>query len=245
MRQPLAIAYLCYNQNMELALDTSTEIVSVALSSKGEVRAELTWYSEQNQTTELLPNLNYLLKQTGMKFESLEGIVVAKGPGSFSGLKAGMSTAKGLAFALNIPLVGISTLEVGAFPYGPCGLPICSILRAGRSEIAAAVFQVQDDKWLKVIEEHVTTVSDLCDKITEKTLFCGEIVTEVALELKERLKSKSIVVKGGASLRRASYLAELGWQRLKEGNFDDPATLQPLYLRKPSITTKKKIPSHP
>jgi len=96
---------------MELAIDTSSNIVSVALSHNGEILASLTWQTTQNHTIELLPNLVYLLQRVKVELDSIGAIIVAKGPGRFNGLRVGISTAKGLASALNIPLLGVSTLE--------------------------------------------------------------------------------------------------------------------------------------
>ena len=224
---------------MELAIDTSTAIASLALSVKGEVQAELTWHAGRSHTTELMPNIVHLLHLAKVEIKDMEGLIVAKGPGSFTGVRVGVSTAKGLCFALGVPLVGISTLEVEAFAHAATSLPVCPILGAGRGEIAAALFQMQGEKWARLSAEHITNVGDLCSEIKDRTIFCGEIPPEVAQSLKQRLGSKAIILQGGASLRRAGFLAELGWRRLEAKDFDDLATLQPLYLRKPAVTIKQ------
>lgn len=225
---------------MELAIDTSTETASIALSSEGEVTAELTWHAGQNHTAELMPNLVHLLQQARVNLKDMEGLIVAKGPGSFNGLRVGMATAKGLSFALGIPLVGVSTLEVEAFPHAATALPICPILNAGRGEIATALFQVRRGKWRRLREEHITTLDSLLLEIKGRTIFCGKIPHEVALQLKEGLGQRALILGGAAWLRRAGYLAELGWRRLEKGDFDHLPTLQPLYLRRPAITIRKE-----
>ena len=224
---------------MQLAIDTSTKMASIALVQDSQVLAELTWHCEQNHTVELLPRLTNLLNQTGLNFQSVTGIIVAKGPGNFNGLRVGISTAKGLAFSLGIPIVGISTLEVEAYQHAETGLPICAIHNAGRSEIAAATYQKKQGKWLQLTGEHITTIEALCSETTTKTLFCGELVSAVISQLRRELKQKVIIPPPAARLRRASFLAELGLQRLKVGDYDDPATLQPLYLRRPHVTERK------
>jgi len=166
---------------------------------------------------------------------------VASGPGSFNGLRVGMSLAKGLAFALGIPLVGIGTLEVEAYPYAAAGLPVCPIQNVGRGEIAAALFQKKRGKWLRIVEEHITTLNSLINGVRSQTVFCGRIPDETASQLEEKLGKKAKVFRGGGQLRRAGYLAELGWMRLKAGDFDHSPTLQPLYLRKPAITVSRKV----
>ncbi len=224
---------------MELAIDTSTAIASLALSVKGEVQAELTWHAGRSHTTELMPSIVHLLHLAKVEIKDMQGIIVAKGPGSFTGVRVGVSTAKGLCFALGVPLVGISTLEVEAFAHAATSLPVCPILGAGRGEIAAALFQMRGEKWARLIAEHITNIDDLCAEFKDRTIFCGEIPPEVAQRLKQRLGAKAIILQGGASLRRAGFLAQLGWRRLEAKDFDDPATLQPLYLRKPAVTTKQ------
>jgi tRNA threonylcarbamoyl adenosine modification protein YeaZ len=224
---------------MQLAIDTSTEITSIALSHKGEIAAESIWHCGQNHTMELLPHLIHLLDQTKVSLDSIDGIVVAKGPGSFNGLRVGMSTAKGFAFALGIPLVSISNLEVEAYPYAATNLPICPICNAGRGEIATALYQRENGKWHRIVEEYITTFDILCSQIKAKTLLCGEIPPLIEEQLKELL----IIPK--APIKCVKYLVKLGWQRLERGDFDDLATLQPLYLRRPAITQPKTMDFSP
>ena len=224
---------------MQLAIDTSTDVASIALAQGSEVLAELTWHSRQNHTTQLLPYLADLLNKTGLNLQSISDIIVAKGPGSFNGLRVGISTAKGLALSLEVPIVGISTLEVEAYQHAETGLPICPIFNAGRGEIATAIYQRQNNEWRQLAAEHITTVDSLCSLIATKTVFCGEFVPSIAAQLRKRLKQKAIIPTSAAQLRRASFLAELGQQRLEAGGYDNPATLQPLYLRRPPITKPK------
>jgi tRNA threonylcarbamoyl adenosine modification protein YeaZ len=226
---------------MELAIDTSTETAGIALSSRGEIIAELTWHAGQNHTTELVPSLICILEQAKISLKDINGIIVAKGPGSFNGLRVGMSFAKGLALSLNIPLVGISTLEVEAFPYASTTLPICPIQNAGRGEIATALFQVKRGKWRRVVEEHITTIEKLIPEIKGPTIFCGEMQQGVISQIEEKLGRKARIIKGSSRFRRAGCLAELGWRRLRSGDFDHSPTLEPLYLRRPAITVSHKV----
>ena len=224
---------------MQLAIDTSTDTASVAIIRDSEVLAELTWRSGQNHSVELLPHLSNLLNQVGLDIQSASGIIVAKGPGSFNGLRVGVSTAKGLAFSLGIPIVGISTLEVAAYPYAETGLPICPISNAGRDEIATAMYQKQGKRWRQLSTEQITTVETLCSRITTPTIFCGEFIPAITARLREQLGDRAVIPGSASRLRRAGFLAELGLQRLKAGDSDNPATLQPIYLRRPPITQPK------
>jgi len=226
---------------MELAIDTSTNFASIALSQDGEPITELTWHSRQNHTVELVPNIIHLLHQAKLEAKSLDAIFVAKGPGSFNGLRVGVSTAKGLAFALDIPLVGVTTLEVEAYPFAFTKLPIYPIHNAGRGEIAIALYQ-QNNEWHCIEPEHLTTTEMLCQLVKRTALFCGEIPYPAIQELRQKLGDKAIIPEQATRLRHASHLATLGWRYLKSGARDDPASFQPIYLRQPPITQRKEKP---
>ncbi|TET25915.1 MAG: tRNA (adenosine(37)-N6)-threonylcarbamoyltransferase complex dimerization subunit type 1 TsaB [Dehalococcoidia bacterium] len=224
---------------MLLAIDTSTDTASLALVEDSQMLAELTWCCGQNHTTTLLPQLTCLLDQSRLSLSAVSGIIVARGPGSFNGLRVGISTAKGLAFSLGVPLVGVSTLEAAAYQHAETGLPICPIFNAGRGEIATARYQMKGKQWLKLAGEHITTVDTLLLQISTKTVFCGELTLPIASQLKEYLKQKAIIPPPASRVRRAGFLAELGQKQLATGSYDSPTSLQPLYLRRPAITKPK------
>jgi tRNA threonylcarbamoyl adenosine modification protein YeaZ len=222
---------------MLLAIDTSTESASLALVQDSQVLAETTWRCGQNHSMELLPRLAHLLNEAKIELQSIDCVMVAKGPGSFNGLRVGLSTAKGLAFSLGIPIIGVSSLELEAYQHAENDLPICPIFNAGRGEIATALYQKRDNQWRQLAEEHITTVEALDSEIKEKTLFCGEYLPLIASQLKKKLKGRAVIAPDQP--RRASLLAELAKERLEAGDYDQPATLQPLYLRRPAITRRR------
>jgi len=224
---------------MILAIDTSTEMASLALVEPDRLLAESTWHCGQNHTVQLLPQINAMLEKVRANIQEVTGIVVARGPGSFNGLRIGMSTAKGLSFSLGVPIVGVSTLEAAAYQHAASSLPVCAVQNAGRSEIAAAVYRMIRHKWQQKTAEHITTLEALLSGITAKTLFCGELDAEMITAIKEKMKAKAVIPCAAALPRRAYFLAELGQQRLAAGCPDNPATLQPLYLRRPPITERK------
>ncbi len=225
---------------MILAIDTATDTASLALVRDGIILAEFSWRAEQNHTTQLLPNLARLFEMTKSSPKSLTAIVVGKGPGSFNGLRVGIGAAKGLAFSLGIPIIGINTLEIVAYQYSETGLPVCPIFNAGRDEIVTATYRKTRKKWRQRTTEHITTIEQLCSEITVKTLFCGEYVPVIKEKLQALLKDKAIIASPTTDLKRAGFLAELGMRRLEASDFDNPATLQPIYLRRPPITEAKR-----
>lgn len=225
---------------MRLAIDTSTDIASLALVDDGKLRAEITWQCGQNHSTQLVPRLADMLNHAGLEPGSLCGIIVARGPGSYNGLRVGISTAKGLAHSLGIPLVGISSLELAAYQHAETGLPVCPIFEAGRGELAAAIYRKKYNRWQCVFPEQVITLEDLCSRITGRTVFCGEITPSIASRLKGVLGKRALIASPAARLRRAGFLAELGEEQIKKGCYSDPARLSPIYLRRPHITKPKK-----
>lgn len=223
---------------MLVAIDSSTDIASLALARDGKVLAEASWRCGQNHSVELLPRLTRLLGEAKVGIEDTDCVIVAKGPGSFNGLRVGLSTAKGLAFSLGIPIIGISSLESEAYRHADSGLPVCPIFNAGRGEIATALYRKEDGVWRQLAPEHITTLGELAEKISEPTLFCGEYVDTIKRQLKTGLKEKAVIAP--AKMRSAGLLIELARPRIEAGDYDDPATLQPIYLRRPHITQPKR-----
>jgi tRNA threonylcarbamoyl adenosine modification protein YeaZ len=222
-----------------VAIDTSTDIASLALVKDGVTLAELTWRCGQNHTVQLLPNLAQLLKLVGSKPADLTAVVVAKGPGSFNGLRVGVSAAKGLAFSLNIPVVGVGTLEAEAYQYAETELPIYPLFNAGRNEISTALFRKEKDGWNRLEEDRISTVEKIIAEVHERTLFCGDYLPAVSSQLAAKLGEKAVIINQTTDMRRAAYLAELGMLKIAAGETDNVATLQPVYLRRPAITIAK------
>ena len=224
---------------MELVIDGSSESNHAALSQQGRIAVQATWRSAQNHTTELLPTINWLMQRARVEVSALTAIVVGTGPGSFNGLRVAMSTAKGLAFSLGIPLVGVSSLEAEAYAFAWTGMPLCPIRRAGRDRIAAALYRRDGERWLCLEREHLTTLEQLRTSPERTTFICGDTAVELADELRDAMGPHTTIACGSAGSQPAS-LAALGWDKLCRGQTDDPATLQPLYLRPPHITKPRE-----
>src|SRR3989304_4570159 len=104
------MSYSCKRpSDMELLIDTSTRRAGVGISEEGLVRVELAWRSERNHTVELAPTVVHALKLAGAKPGDLSAVLVALGPGTFSGVRVGLAFAKGMALALHTPILGLST----------------------------------------------------------------------------------------------------------------------------------------
>lgn len=225
---------------MELSIDTSTRYASVCLSREGEVVTEYSWFSRQNHSVELLPAIEHLLKAANMIAQDLKCIVIAIGPGGFSALRVGLSTAKGLGLSLGIPLVALNTLDIEANPYRQRGMLVCSMLDIGRGEVAAALYAVEQGRWSKIDQDRIITPEDLCARVKQSTLFCGEGMSLYAQTLKEHLGDRAVIADQSLPTRWPGTLARMGYQRFRQGEHDDIYSLEPMYLRRPSITAPRK-----
>jgi tRNA threonylcarbamoyladenosine biosynthesis protein TsaB len=219
-----------------LAIDTATELASVALyDTETGARAEYTWYTSMNHTVELMPAVVQILERQRTAPERLDGVAVALGPGSFTGLRIGLSVAKGLCLSLGIPIVGIPTLDIVAYAHYGQNLPICAVLQAGRGRICVAFYEKRETDWRRNNDYHLADVEELNARVKVPTLFCGEIDASLKVALEAQLGERAMVASPASSLRRAAYLAELGWKRLRTSRGDDLPSLEPLYLHHPQI----------
>ncbi len=221
---------------MLLAIDTSTRTLSLALHDGVQIEAELTWKSANYHTVELTPSIAAMLGRAKLTPADLKAVAVALGPGSFTGLRIGLAVAKGLALANKTPLLGVPTLDIVAASIGPEDIPLCAVIQAGRGRICAGRYQWREGEWHQAGEPVITTWEQLLAELESPTLFVGEIDAEGAKRLRRR-RAKAFTIGPAAGLRRASFLAELGWERFKRNQVDDPATLAPIYLHQPGTTT--------
>jgi len=188
---------------------------------------------------ELLPAVEYILKTADVGVRDLECIVIAIGPGGFSALRVGLSTAKGLGLSLGIPLVALNTLDIEAYPYRDQGLNVCSLLDIGRGEVAMAMYALVQGQWNKLGQEWTMTLEELCTVVQQHTLFCGEGISLHAQTLQESLGEKAVMAQESLPTRWPGTLAQMGYQRFRQGEQDDIYSLEPLYLRRPSITAPR------
>jgi tRNA threonylcarbamoyladenosine biosynthesis protein TsaB len=212
-----------------LAIDTSTSWISLALYDGAFIRYETTWESQHHHTVELAPAIEQVFKQTGISHGMLSGLAVATGPGSFTSLRIGLSFVKGLALALKLPVVGVPSLDIIAASQPIEDLPMIAVLHAGRTKLAYAHYQVENNVWAAQGEPSVIDPKELVKMITEPTLVCGELSEESRSIIGRRWKNARLA-SPARSLRRAGFLAELGWEKLTNQLTDDPVTLTPSYL---------------
>jgi tRNA threonylcarbamoyladenosine biosynthesis protein TsaB len=218
---------------MLLAIDTATRTASIALYEPDQVLAECTWRTHNNHTVELMPSLVEMLERQGTEPGRLDGVAVALGPGSFNGLRVGLAVAKALASSVDIPLLGIPTLDVLPYAVREMSLPIWSVIQAGRGRICYAEYRHEVDAWSRVSEIEVGTTPELIGRIQGFAVVCGELDRSDVAEIRARLGDAAVIWPPVYSVRRAAFLAELAWRRLQRGERDEIVTLSPIYMHRP------------
>ena len=231
-----------FSRPMLLAIDTSTRNASVALHDGVQVVNSRSWRSIVNHSSELMPAVDQVLRSRGVNPTEMDAVAVALGPGGFSALRAGLSVAKGLAMAARIPIIGIGSLDLEAYPFRDAGLTVCALLEAGRGE-AASAFIASAPEARRLREDRITGVEELLDEVEASglgtTLFCGEGLAPWYEAVRERLGRSSVLCQVPPLVRGLS-LAAMAVQRLEQGDTDDLDSLQPNYLRMPSIGVSKR-----
>ena len=235
---------------MLLSIDTSSRYGGAALSGDdGQVIEARLWRSTANHTAQLMPSVTELLTAQGVRAAELTGVAVALGPGPFSALRVGVSAAKGLAMAGGFPIVGADTLLLEAWRY--LDLAICgpssgqgelaSWLDAGRNEVAEGSFRADGERSR---DDRVAPPADLLrqgDEVALATVYCGEAAWARRAEIASLAgEGFGCVVMPWTPADRLWALAEMAARRMNEDQSDDLTTLQPYYLRMPTIGAPRR-----
>src|SRR3954469_24923868 len=214
--------------DMLLAVDTSTTRAGIALYD-GEVLAEYVWQAGRDHGRHLMPAIQETMARLGKTPADLTGTAVARGPGSFTGLRVGLAVAQGLAVALGIPVYGIGSLEVLAAGIPPLGWPVRAVLAAGRGRFATALFRPTEHGLSLDTDVMGVTLETLLRLVTERCAIVGDLDAEGRSRL-AALGDQVWVAPPALSVRRPAVLAELGWQKLRQGLPPGPEEGEPIYL---------------
>ncbi|MFH7319388.1 tRNA (adenosine(37)-N6)-threonylcarbamoyltransferase complex dimerization subunit type 1 TsaB [Desulfurivibrio sp. D14AmB] len=213
-----------------LALETSGSCGSVALVDETGCRAEHSLQSSRTHSRRLLEAVARLLAEDGVTWPELDGIAVGLGPGSFTGLRIGLSSAKGLALATGKPLLGISSLDALADQVLPSPYPICALIDARKQEVFAGFYDGGDQ--LQRLEEYLAIPpTDLVDRITTPTLLIGSGAQLYRPLLQEKLGSLAHFASPALFFPRAAAIGHLALAAWQQQQFLDPGRAVPLYIR--------------
>jgi len=212
-----------------LGIDTSTLCGSIALIEEQALRAEINVNLGRKHTERLLPGLEWIFTELGIEPKELDAIAVGIGPGSFTGLRVGLSTAKGLALSLGIPILGISSLKALAYAVRFYPGTILAVLDARKSQVFAQFF-AGGEELTSSGEPMVIEPEILVNQIPERTLLVGEGVRAYQ-GLFNSLKDKFRFSGNEFDYPKASMLVQLAIERLNRGEQDSLEELIPIYLR--------------
>ncbi|HYG57139.1 MAG TPA: tRNA (adenosine(37)-N6)-threonylcarbamoyltransferase complex dimerization subunit type 1 TsaB [Symbiobacteriaceae bacterium] len=242
-----------------LALETATSACTVAVMDHGSLLAETVLQVPRAHSTRLMPLIAQAVADSGLAKADLDAIAVGVGPGSFTGLRIGLATAKALAYALGKPCVGVSTLKAMAYGTGAQIGLVVPMLDAKRGEVFAAVYAAGSNDpatWAEVMPPAHIHISQLAEEIQalreglrhswQFVTCCGDVAGRYIGDL--GLGDAARLAPAGAMLPRAWAVAELGRSQLALGQTADPDAVLPIYLRKSEAETlweARKSPSSP
>lgn len=217
-----------------LGIDTATATGSVALIDGEQMVGEYLLSIQATHSERLLPALVRILEDGDWSGESIDGIAVATGPGSFTGLRIGVATAKALAYTWQKPLVGITVLEALALQVGFAAQWVCSLVDARHGEAYGCLYQLNGlpeaatNYWAGPVGEFLEQVLGIAQG---PVCFAGDGAVSYWDIILQKAGERAIRPTSNSMYLRASSIALLGWQKLLAGERDDPLTLAPLYLR--------------
>lgn len=226
-----------------LGIDTATLVCSVALVSEETTLAEYTLHIKKTHSERLLPLIATMLSHGGLSPQELDGVAVAAGPGSFTGLRIGMVTAKTLGQALNLPLVGVSTLEALAAQHPLFPGLICPILDARREQVYNALF-MPGIRPQRLSAERVLPLQELLAELEvrpERILFVGDGVSLYQAAIKAQLGERVCFMPPEGSICRAAVVARLGLAEFALNRGLSWRELTPHYVRR-SEAERKALP---
>ena len=226
-----------------LSINTSTIPFSVALvKENGAVIAETLLACGSKSFGLFMPTLHELLFSAKRPLKELKAVAVAKGPGSFTGLRVGLSAMKGICRGLGIPAVAVSSLETLAAQSAVTPFPICPLIDSRRGEFFTALYRaLPGERMHRVKEETCLNITALDDFVVEPTLFLGNDYERQGALVREVLGAKAVLAPPFLWNLRASAVGMLGARKVKEGRYDDLRTLVPAYMRPPDIRPNQTV----
>jgi tRNA threonylcarbamoyladenosine biosynthesis protein TsaB len=215
-----------------LAVDTSTSTGGVAILEDDRIVAEWILSSKETHNRRLLGTLDCVLSKVGCSINDVDCFAVTVGPGSFTGLRIGLSTVKALAWVLDKAYVGIPSLDALAAPLGFAALPVCALIDARKNEVYCGRYRSDGAGSLQLVGSYLAvSPHEAIDGIAEPTLFCGDGWLLYRDVIQDKLATMAVAAPGVFNTIRAAHVGELAFQKILSGNTHDPVTSTPLYIR--------------
>lgn len=223
-----------------LAIDTSSNAASVALVEDNVLLGEFVLNHKKTHSQEIMPMVDDVLRRCGCEVSDIDLFAAAKGPGSFTGLRIGITTIKGLAHSVNKPVIGIGTLEGLAYNLPFCEHTIVPIMDARRNQVYTGAYMWDGEDFREIGEAEAMSIEDCVDSCGNflETVFLGDGVPVHKEFIKEKLGDKAIFAPASCNMQRASSIAMLAIKRVDEA--ESYYGLEPMYLRKPQAERERE-----
>ncbi len=217
-----------------LGIDSSGIVASIAVVEDDVLLTEYTVNYKKTHSQTLLPMLDEVVKMTELDLNTIDAIAVAAGPGSFTGLRIGSATAKGLGLALKKPLVAVPTVDALAYNLYDVNGVICPIMDARRGQVYTGIYRFKDHSLYTVKEQCAVSIEELLkelEEIQEPVTFLGDGVPVFRAKIQDTLKCPYSFAPAHVNKQRAAAVAALGEVYLQEGKIETAMEHMPEYLR--------------
>jgi tRNA threonylcarbamoyladenosine biosynthesis protein TsaB len=221
-----------------LSLDTTAQIASAAIIKKGRLLCEYTVNSGNTHSVTLLPMIKHMLETVNLGTKDVDLYAVSAGPGSFTGVRIGVSTVKGLAFANNTPCVAVSSLEAMAENLKGLEGIICPVINARRSQVYTALFECKDGVINRLCEDTTLLISELEEKLSEydSVWFTGDAYDLVSY----MTNNITPAVLRNVNAAGVAYVGERIYNAAEDKSVFTDMELQPIYLKKPQAERERE-----
>ncbi len=180
----------------------------------------------------LIPSLDWLLSSVKLSLKDVSAVAFSAGPGAFTGLRVGLSTAKGLSFSEDIPLVMVPTLDAIAYRMAFCKEKLCVLLDARRKEVYASIYDVSDGSPESLYGPEALSLEDLLEKIKGRMIFSGDGAIAFRGKIEEHMGERALFAPSHIAHTSAAAVAGLGAEMFGQGQVADPFVAEPIYIRK-------------
>ncbi len=217
-----------------LSVDSSYSTATCALIKDDKILAEINLNDKRQHSIILMRLIDSILKEYEIDINDIDAFIISRGPGSFTGLRIGMATLKGLAFASKKPLISVSTLDALAYNSISFQGIICPIMDALRDNIYTCLYKNENNNLTPLIKEQCLNINELVTILKEQTLpiiFVGDGVAKHKEFLQENIPN-SFFAPNHSNFPKASSVGELGIKKINDGVIENIDSINPIYLRK-------------
>lgn len=217
-----------------LAIDSSGMTASCAIAQEDRILAEFNVNNKKTHSQTLLPMIDTIKNILEADINEIDAVAISKGPGSFTGLRIGSATAKGIALAIDKPVIEISSLETMAYQIFGTDAVICPLMDARRSQVYTSLFEYRDDVFGRISDDEPMDILELIAKVNalgRKVVFLGDGVPVYSKTIAQNIEVSYLFAPAFQNRQRAAALAILAFEYAKRNEFTDPDMHRPEYLR--------------